>query len=73
MLDGQRERRAIDDMLDVVRNGFSGVLVVRGGPGCGKDHAPLNVPSIPLRAFKLAQLQGWNPKSSLSSRRCISW
>ena len=36
MLDRQSERRAIDDTLDLVREGFSGVLVLRGAPGVGK-------------------------------------
>lgn len=36
MLDRQSERRAVDDMLDLVRQGFSGALVLRGGHGVGK-------------------------------------
>jgi hypothetical protein len=36
MLDRQSERRAIDDTLDLVRTGFCGGLVLRGGHGVGK-------------------------------------
>jgi predicted ATPase len=36
LLDRQRERAAIDRVLDEVRGGFSGTLVLRGGPGVGK-------------------------------------
>jgi predicted ATPase len=36
MLDRESERRAVDDMLDLVRQGFSGALVLRGGHGVGK-------------------------------------
>ena len=36
MLDRRRERAAIDRVLDSVRKGFSGTLVLRGGPGTGK-------------------------------------
>jgi DNA-binding CsgD family transcriptional regulator len=36
MLDRHSERRAIDDMLDLVRQGFSSGLVLRGGYGVGK-------------------------------------
>ena len=36
LLDRQRERRAIDDMLDLVRDGFSSALVLRGDHGVGK-------------------------------------
>src|SRR6202012_4507624 len=32
----QTERAAIDQVLDAVRSGFSGTLVLRGGPGVGK-------------------------------------
>src|SRR6266702_4556151 len=33
LLDRQTERAAIDRVLDAVRSGFSGTLVLRGGPG----------------------------------------
>jgi DNA-binding CsgD family transcriptional regulator len=36
LLDRGAERAAIDELLDAVRGGFSGVLVVRGGPRVGK-------------------------------------
>jgi DNA-binding CsgD family transcriptional regulator len=36
MLDRERERHAVDDTLDLVRSGFSGRLVLRGGHGVGK-------------------------------------
>jgi DNA-binding CsgD family transcriptional regulator len=36
MLDRQQERAAIGRVLDAVRKGFSGTLVLRGGPGEGK-------------------------------------
>jgi DNA-binding CsgD family transcriptional regulator len=36
LLDRQTERAAIDRVLDAVRSGFSGTLVLRGGPGVGK-------------------------------------
>jgi len=36
LLDRQSERRAIDDMLRGVGDGFSGLLVLRGGYGVGK-------------------------------------
>ena len=36
LLDRQTERAAIDQVLDAVRGGFSGTLVLRGGPGVGK-------------------------------------
>ena len=36
LLDRQTERAAIDQVLDAVRSGFSGTLVLRGGPGVGK-------------------------------------
>lgn len=35
-LDRETERHAIDDGLDLVRQGFSGALVLRGGHGVGK-------------------------------------
>ena len=37
LLDRQTERAAIDRVLDSVRNGFSGTLMLRGGPGVGKS------------------------------------
>src|SRR6266568_3376712 len=37
LLDRQTERAAIDRVLDAVRSGFSGTLVLRGGPGVGKS------------------------------------
>jgi len=36
ILDRRRERTAIDRVLDSVREGFSGTLVLRGGAGAGK-------------------------------------
>jgi DNA-binding CsgD family transcriptional regulator len=36
MLDRRRERAAIDQVLDSVRKGFSGTLVLQGGHGTGK-------------------------------------
>jgi DNA-binding CsgD family transcriptional regulator len=36
LLDRQEERAAIDRLLAAVRNGFSGTLILRGGPGVGK-------------------------------------
>src|SRR5215472_10928596 len=36
MLDRRQERAAIDGVLDFAREGFSGALVLRGGPGTGK-------------------------------------
>jgi len=36
LLDRGAERAAIDDLLDVARRGFGGVLVLRGGHGVGK-------------------------------------
>src|SRR5256886_11411758 len=37
LLDRRTERAAIDRVLDAVRSGFSGALVLRGGPGGGKS------------------------------------
>src|SRR5712692_4618371 len=37
LLDRRTERAAIDRVLDAVRSGFSGALVLRGGPGVGKS------------------------------------
>src|SRR5580700_10500253 len=37
LLDRQTERAAIDRVLDAVRAGFSGTLILRGGPGVGKS------------------------------------
>jgi hypothetical protein len=37
LLDRRPERAAIDRILDAVRSGFSGTLVLRGGPGVGKS------------------------------------
>ncbi|HEY2079784.1 MAG TPA: LuxR C-terminal-related transcriptional regulator [Streptosporangiaceae bacterium] len=36
LLDRSSERTRIDDVLESVRHGFSGVLVLRGSPGAGK-------------------------------------
>jgi DNA-binding CsgD family transcriptional regulator len=36
LLDRRAERAAIDQLLDAVRSGLSGTLVLRGGPGVGK-------------------------------------
>src|SRR5271169_5576509 len=36
VLDRRQERAAIDRVLDAVRGGFSGTLVLRGGIGTGK-------------------------------------
>src|SRR5258708_4156984 len=36
LLDRGSERSGIDDLLELVRRGFSGVLVLGGGPGVGK-------------------------------------
>src|SRR6266568_8299230 len=36
LLDRRTERAAIDRVLEAVRGGFSGTLVLRGGPGVGK-------------------------------------
>jgi hypothetical protein len=38
LVDRVSERAGIDDLLGLVRRGMSGVLVLRGGPGVGKDH-----------------------------------
>ena len=35
LLDRRTERAAIDRVLDAVRSGFCGTLVLRGGPGVG--------------------------------------
>jgi DNA-binding CsgD family transcriptional regulator len=37
LLDRRTERAAIDRVLDAVRGGFCGTLVLRGGPGVGKS------------------------------------
>ena len=37
LLDRRTERAAIDRVLNAVRSGFSGTLVLRGGPGVGKS------------------------------------
>jgi DNA-binding CsgD family transcriptional regulator len=37
LLDRRTERTAIDRVLDAARSGFSGALVLRGGPGVGKS------------------------------------
>src|ERR1700749_5083907 len=37
LLDRRTERAAIDRVLDAVGSGFSGTLVLRGGPGVGKS------------------------------------
>jgi Protein of unknown function (DUF1003) len=37
LLDRHAERAAIDRVLDAVRGGFSGTLVLHGGPGVGKS------------------------------------
>jgi DNA-binding CsgD family transcriptional regulator len=37
LLDRRTERAAIDRVLDAVRSGLSGTLVLRGGPGVGKS------------------------------------
>ncbi len=37
LLDRRTERAAIDRVLDAARSGFSGTLVLRGGPGVGKS------------------------------------
>src|SRR5690349_20253295 len=37
LLDRRAERAAIDQVLDAVRSGLSGTLVLRGGPGVGKS------------------------------------
>ena len=37
LLDRRTERAEIDRVLDAVRSGFSGTLVLRGGPGVGKS------------------------------------
>jgi DNA-binding CsgD family transcriptional regulator len=36
LLDRGAERAAVDDLLDVIRRGFGGALVLRGGQGVGK-------------------------------------
>jgi predicted ATP-dependent serine protease len=36
LLDRRAERAAIDRVMDAVRNGLCGTLVLRGGPGVGK-------------------------------------
>src|SRR5690348_8609581 len=36
LLDRQAERAAIDQVLEAVRSGLSGTLMLRGGPGVGK-------------------------------------
>ena len=36
LLDRRTERAAIDRVLDAVRDGLSGTLILRGGPGVGK-------------------------------------
>jgi DNA-binding CsgD family transcriptional regulator len=37
LLDRETERAAIDRVLDAIRSGLSGTLVLRGGPGVGKS------------------------------------
>src|SRR6202035_361040 len=50
LLDRRAERAAIDRVLDAVRSGFSGTLVLRGGPGVGKTtllrHAVATAPDM---------------------------
>ena len=60
LLDRRAEKAAIDRMLDSVRGGFSGTLVLRGGPGVGKT-ALLGyaIDSAPDLQVCGAALPGW--------------
>ncbi|HEX4658471.1 MAG TPA: LuxR family transcriptional regulator [Streptosporangiaceae bacterium] len=55
MVDRGSERTGIDDLLELVRRGFSGVLVLRGCPGVGKttlvDHAVGAAPGFRISAI----------------------
>jgi DNA-binding CsgD family transcriptional regulator len=59
LLDRRTERAAIDRVLDAVRRGFSGALVLRGGPGVGKstllEYAVTGAPD--LRASGIAGVE----------------
>src|ERR1700722_16512207 len=59
LLDRRTERAAIDRVLDAGRRGFSGALVLRGGPGVGKstllEYAVTGAPD--LRASGIAGVE----------------
>src|SRR6266481_3986190 len=57
VLDRVSERRAIDETLDLVRNGFSGGLVLRGGYGVGKT-ALLDYAITSARGFQVCAVVG---------------
>ena len=81
LLDRRAERAAIDRVLDAVRSGLSGTLVLRGGPGVGKSTlleyavdgsaGPAGLPVSPVSSRRSA----WSSAACTScwSRACRSW
>jgi DNA-binding CsgD family transcriptional regulator/tetratricopeptide (TPR) repeat protein len=57
LLDRRTERAAIDRVLEAVRSGFSGTLILRGGPGVGKT-ALLRYAADAARDLKVSSITG---------------
>ena len=73
LLDRQAERSAIGRVLDTVREGFSGTLVLRGAPGIGKTsllrHAVREAPD--MRACAVAGVESEISREFGSLRRLL--
>ncbi|MEN3312535.1 MAG: hypothetical protein V7645_1864 [Actinomycetota bacterium] len=65
LLDRRRELEALDRLLEAVREGMSGTLVLRGEPGIGKtallDHVVESAPD-----FRVARVEGVESEMALS-------
>jgi predicted ATPase len=57
LLDRRSELAALDHLLEAVREGLSGVLVLRGEPGIGKT-ALLDAVSESTADFRVARVEG---------------
>jgi DNA-binding CsgD family transcriptional regulator len=64
LLDRRTERAAIDRVLDAVRSGFSGTLVLRGEPGIGKT-ALLRYAVAAARDLRVSSIAGVESEISM--------
>ena len=65
LLDRQAERAAIDRVLDAVRGGFSGTLILRGEPGVGKT-ALLRYAIDAARDLRVSSIAGVESEISMA-------
>jgi DNA-binding CsgD family transcriptional regulator len=65
MLGRLDERKAVDAVLDAARNGLSGALIVRGGPGMGKTSL-LDYAVVSAAGFRVSRIAGVQSEMELA-------